>query len=118
MKTKHNWQDLAYSGLLSLEQKNDEIKFDLFVQSRKVQQISQTLDQYMLKPQAVDVKWLSRNQELVGRLMDNLFDDSMLVLDGAQLDKESIDLSMNLMTGIRKAVGLVEKVVEEVEDDN
>ena len=118
MKTKHGWQDVAYSELLSLEQENDEIKFDLFVQSRKVQQISQTLGQYMLKPQAVDARWLSRNQALVNQLMNNLLDDSMFVLDGAQLDKESIDLSMSLMTGIRKTVGLVQKVVSEAGDDN
>lgn len=118
MKTKFNWQDIVYSELLSLERENNEIKFDLFVQSRKVQQISQTLAQYMLKPQTVDVNWLSRNQALVNQLMDNLLDDSMFVLDGAQLDKESIDLSMSLMTGIRKTVGLVRKVVAEVEDNN
>lgn len=113
MKSKHKSN---YSFLLDLtepDEQNREVKFDLFVQLRKVKQIMQALDQAVLSDHQLDAEWVAQNQELIDVLLNELLDDSMLVLDGVQLDDEGIDMSLDLMQDIRHTLDLVQQIVDE-----
>ncbi|MBD3250657.1 MAG: hypothetical protein GF381_03765 [Candidatus Pacebacteria bacterium] len=93
------------------QQENEEIKFDLFLQSRRVKQISSSLQQLSTKSKQEQLEWLSLNPDLVEQLMDTLLEDSMLALDGVTLDGESMNLSIELISDIRQTVGLVNSLM-------
>ncbi len=108
--------DKPYSlNLFELNENSSQVKFELFVQLRKVRQITQALDQAILKNQNQERHWLAENQELIDEFLSDLLDDSMLVLDGVQLDDEGIDLSLDLMHDIRLTLDLMQKVIYEDE---
>jgi hypothetical protein len=115
MKMKHN-QKLTFhlnTDELNDNEENQETKFDLFVQSRRVKQISSALDKIMFHAQNKESLQMMQDQEFVSELLDELLDDSLLVLDGVQLDGETMDMSMKLMSDIKRAIGVLQQVVDD-----
>lgn len=111
--------DKSYSLDLFKRSDNDnQVKFDLYVQLRKVKQITHALDEALVSSREQEREWLAENQELIDSFLSELLDDSMLVLDGVQLDDESIDLSLNLMHDIRHTLDLMQQVVYDEGDGN
>lgn len=115
MKTYNKSDQTFFIDPFGLEDSNSRVKFDLFVQLRKVKQITQALDRALLENQAQERLWLAQNQNLIDTFLSDLLDNSMLVLDGVQLDDESIDLSLDLMHDIRLTLDLMQKVIYEEE---
>lgn len=93
--------------------RNQETKFDLYVQSRRVKQISTALDRMAINSQQLESLNVIQDQEFVSDILDELLDDSILVLDGIQLDSESLDLSLNLMSNIKRAIGVLQQVASD-----
>lgn len=116
MKTKHGSGQLL---LPSFPQENthdlqdQETKFDLYVQSRKVKQIVSSLERFLSELQRTHPNWLANNQEFMTFLLDELLNDSLLVLDGMELDAEGIRMSLSLMSDIRQALSVVEQLASE-----
>ncbi len=101
------------------EQSNEEVKFDLFVQTRRVKQISTALTQILQHNLDSEVEnWIGHNSEIVDQLLNNLLDDSLLVLDGVQLDDESKSLSVELMANIRETVDIVNALIKKNQAQN
>lgn len=92
------------------EQENEEIKFDLYVQSRRARQLHKTLTNIAYRAES-EQDWLEANQDLVEGLLDQLLRDSLLALDGIEIDRESIDLSLELISNIKSAVSLIQNLV-------
>lgn len=92
------------------EQENEEIKFDLYVQSRRAKQLHKTLSSIAHRAES-EQNWLEANQDLVEGSLDQLLRDSLLALDGIEIDRESIDLSLELISNIKSAVGLIQNLV-------
>lgn len=88
-----------------------ETKFDLFVQSRRVRQITTALSDFLKQLSATHPGWLEDNYDLFEHFFEELMDDSLLALDGVELDHESLELSVSLMSDIRRALSVVEEVV-------
>lgn len=86
------------------------VKFDLYVKSREIQQISNSLKRLMLLPAEQRQTWLDENEGMVAELMDSFMDDSVLAMDGLQLDKESMDLSVKLVTEMRNAMDMIHRM--------
>ncbi len=87
-----------------------ETKFDLYVHSRRIKQITAALDKIILTAQNQETLQMIRNRDFIRELMDELLDDSILVLDGIQLDDETIDLSMKLMEDIKRALAVLQQM--------
>lgn len=118
MKIRHN-QKLTLrfnTDELSDTKENLETKFDLFVQSRRVKQISSALDKIMVRAQNKESLKMMQNQEFVNDLLDELLDDSLLVLDGVRLDGETMDMSMKLLSDIKRTIGVIQQAVDDRED--
>lgn len=115
MKIKQN-QKLTFhlkADELNDKQQNQETKFDLFIQSRRVKQISSALDKIMFYSHNKEFLQMMQDQEFVSELLDELLDDSLLVLDGIQLDGETMDMSMKLMSDIKRAIDVLQQVVDD-----
>ncbi len=115
MKIKSKVNPPFLLDLIEVNERSQEVKFDLYVQLRKVKQITQALNQAALDQQVFEKEWLIQNQDVIESLLNDLLDDSLLVLDGVQLDAEGIDLSLNLMNDIDLTLNLVQRLVNEEE---
>lgn len=115
MKTKRSLSSSLMTKIsdLSLTDTNgQQTKFDLYVQSRKVQQLTIALDKFVTSLSKSPSSWLVENQELVEQFLDDALAEAMLVLDGMQLDEEGVRLSISLMSDIRRALSVVEQMAE------
>jgi len=112
MKVKHRSQEGLIMNYLDNNDHDQETKFDLYVQSRKVKQIAHALDQFTRTTAVNDSKWLLADQNFISQLIDELLDDSLLVLDGVQLDSESVEMSVSLMSDIKRALSVVEQIAD------
>ncbi len=118
MKAKQRSAKDVFVSYLSSDSQDQETKFDLYVQSRKVKQISLALDRFA-QASSEGHSWLSDDHELVGQLVDELLDDSLLALDGIQLDPEGVELSVDLISEVRKALSMVEQIAGgDMSDEN
>lgn len=115
MKIKSKLNPSFLLDLTEVNERNQEVKFDLYVQLRKIKQITQTLSQALVSRQTFEKDWLMQNQDLIESLLNDLLDDSLLVLDGVQLDAEGIDLSLNLMNDIDLTLNLMQRLVSDEE---
>jgi hypothetical protein len=86
------------------------VKFDLYVKSREIQQISDSLQRILMLPVEQRQEWLQEHESIIAELMDSFMDDSVLALDGLQLDKESMELSVELVTQMRDAVNMIHRI--------
>jgi hypothetical protein len=86
------------------------VKFDLYVKAREIQQISDSLRHILTLPQAKRQEWLEENESIVAELMDSFMDDSVLAMDGLQLDQESMELSVTLVTKMRDAMNMIHRI--------
>jgi len=115
MKTKQNFGQIHLTALHRNPHEDDqdkETKFDLYVQSRRVKQITYALDGFIQSISKTHPTWLIDNQDLVEEFLEELMDDSMLVLDGVELDAEGMELSVSLMSDIRRALSVIEQMVD------
>ncbi|MGD9129628.1 MAG: hypothetical protein PVJ09_04035 [Candidatus Woesebacteria bacterium] len=99
-KSKHD------QSLLSLTQEvsADEVKFDLYIKAREIKQINEYLERIMLFSKKRKQAWLGENEEMINQLLDSIMEDSMMVMDGLEVDSESMELSVELMINLRNAV--------------
>jgi hypothetical protein len=119
MKVKHSPINITYPQLKQAEQQSQEVKFDLFVQSRKAKQIAHYLEHLVFETSNQDHSWIFDSDGVVNRLFNDMLDESMLALDGVQLDPESLKLSVSLISDIRKALSVVEQLsYTEFDEDN
>lgn len=102
--------DQLFNPLISAEEA-EEIKFDLFVKSREIKQISQSLEKISLLSEEEQREWINEHETILLDLMNSFMDDSILAMDGLQLDKESMDLSVELVSQLRDAMSSIQKML-------
>ncbi len=115
MKTNSNSKlnlDLDFNKYFMMSGDEDaEVKFSLYVQLRKIEQLNQALDKIALQSATEDQDWVLDHTEMLDDLLNELLDQAMLILDGVHLDKEGIDLSLRLMTDIRATLDRVHQLL-------
>jgi lipid II:glycine glycyltransferase (peptidoglycan interpeptide bridge formation enzyme) len=89
------------------------VKFDLYVKNRELQQIAQSFRSIMLLPPKQRKKWTEQYQDLIEDLMDSFTDDSLLAMDGIQLDDESMDLSTELVSNLKTTMNIIQDMLAE-----
>lgn len=92
-----------------------EIKFDLFLKAREIRELNQTLERIFLFNRKDRLGWVKENSDLINQLLDSLMQDAMLVIDGLNLDQESIILSVELMSNLRNALSTLRSLVKDKE---
>lgn len=112
MKIRQRQDQQHMNNLIEVDELDQEVKFDLFVQSRRVKQISTALDKMFFDSQNANTLWLKQNQEFINELLEELLEESLLVLDGVKVDGESLDLSMKLVNDIYRSLAVVQQMTE------
>lgn len=85
----------------------DNVKFNLYLRSRELKQISFYLEKIMLYNASKKTAWLKENKKVLKSLLNVFAEDSSLSLDGVQLDKETAALSMELAVNLRQTVAMI-----------
>ncbi|PIR58840.1 MAG: hypothetical protein COU69_03510 [Candidatus Pacebacteria bacterium CG10_big_fil_rev_8_21_14_0_10_56_10] len=90
---------------------SDAVKFELFVKKRQVDQVATSLEQLMLLSESERLRWFSDSADHVAELLNSFVDDSMLALDGANLDQEALDLSLDLLNRLREVMMAINHIL-------
>ena len=93
-----------------------ELKFNLFLKSRELKQISLAFQRVMLKERAERELWVEENQSVMENLLKVFAEDSSLSLDGIQLDDETALLSVELAENLKKTVSIINTLFYGVDD--
>jgi hypothetical protein len=94
---------------------DSKIKFDLFVRSRQMTQIYEQLLAVLSLDNQEKRTWIRDNEELISNLLSNFIDDTVRAMNGINIDDETKQLSMDLVTKIRDSVDVI-KYVFEIDD--
>lgn len=90
---------------------SDSIKFDLYLKVREVKQVTDLLQRVALRDQSSRRRWVKENEQMINQLLDSFMDNSVLALDGIQLDEDVMELSMELMANLRETLSLVQTLL-------
>lgn len=88
----------------------DSLKFDLYVKSREIKQIVSSLQNVALLPAEKRQTWVDDHESMIVELMDSFMDDSILAMDGLQLDEEGMNLSVELVSNMRDAMNIINSI--------
>jgi hypothetical protein len=90
---------------------NEQVRFELYRKGKEIREIAQILKGLSLKSRDERRAWLQDNEDLMANLAEEFVDESLYKLDGAQLDSETLELSVQVMTELRKTLGLFQTVM-------
>ena len=83
------------------------LKFELFLRSREMKQISLHLEKIMLKSKAERELFVNENRVFIDSLMKTFVDNSNLSIEGMQMDQEAAKLAMQMAMDVRKSISLI-----------
>ena len=83
---------------------NEAFKFDLFLMTREIKQITDSLRLVTLMPKNKQKTWVKDNQQLLHKFMDTLTHDMFNVLDEMSLDQDVIQETIFCVTELRELV--------------
>lgn len=111
--------DIVPSNTSLLTSPQDEqpgaVKFGLYVKTREMKQLEQSLKHILLLPKSEREVWLEDHEELVNELLESFVSDSTLALDGLQLDPEAMKLSVEFVTTLRDVMNTLRGILEDAQ---
>jgi len=108
MPVKINFSQFAFN-----DGSSEQVKFDLYLKSREIKQISQLLQKTLPLQKAQRQQWIEENEDFINQLLNSFMDDSMMVLDGIKMDTETMELSVNLISDLRDAVTIIQNLLHD-----
>jgi hypothetical protein len=106
---------------MSLKQKNslfidDTSKFELFLKTREIQQVSLALQNVTRLPKRQRELWLKENGAFLAEEFDIFINNSNMTFEGLSMDEETLNLSRDLVLSLKEALstvqGMLHKQVE------
>ncbi|MFH2118215.1 MAG: hypothetical protein ABII10_00535 [Candidatus Paceibacterota bacterium] len=94
---------------------DEQVRFDLYRKEKEIREISQILKNLAIKGTA-ERRWLRENEELATDLVEEFVEDSLYKLDGAQMNGETLELSVEVMSKLRETLGLFQAVITSGEE--
>ncbi len=86
-------------------------KFQLFVKLREIKALATLLQEVRLKTTAERQAWLQDNEPLIADLVNEFTDDSLSRLQGIGTDRETVSLSVDLVTSLRQTLLLLDSLM-------
>ena len=105
MKIMHN----SYKNI----KRNSSVKRDLFVRTQQIDSLSKEFKKIMLLPSSQRKKWVAENELFLSQIFDTLSDDSVLALDGVELDTQGMELSVEFVTKLRTIMTILKSIMKE-----
>ncbi|OGJ37570.1 MAG: hypothetical protein A2383_00940 [Candidatus Pacebacteria bacterium RIFOXYB1_FULL_39_46] len=94
---------------------DEQVRFDLYRKEKEIKEISQILKNLAVKETA-ERRWLQDNEGLATDLVEEFVEDSLYKLDGAQMNGETLELSVEVMSKLRETLGLFQAVIANSEE--
>lgn len=97
------WHDASQPGAL---------KFGLYIKTHEMKSLETTLQQVVLMSRADRQDWLLEHQEFVNSILDSFISDSVMALDGLNLDGEAMELAMEFVTTLRDVMSMLRSIID------
>lgn len=85
----------------------DSLKSDLFTKIHRLNTISKELDKLLLLPEKSRVQWLEEYSFYIEQLVDEMVQDSSLVLEAVDGDSQAVALSLEYVEQLRMVMSAV-----------
>ncbi len=107
--------DLNFNFSISddLESGNEAFKFDLFLMTREIHQITTFLKHIALLPQKQQRVWVNDNQQLLQQFMHNLSYEMSTVLENMSLDRDVLHETISCVAELRELVHTLNGLMSE-----
>lgn len=92
------------------------VKFGLFIKTREMDQLEQSLKHILLLPKAERDAWVLDHEEMMNDLIDSYMRNSALALDGLQLDSEATALSIEFVTKLRDVMNTLRGILDDAQN--
>lgn len=86
-------------------------KFQLFVKLREIKAVASLLQEVRSKTSDERQAWLQDNEPLIASLVNDFTDDSLARLQGIGTDRETVKLSVDLVTSLRQTLLLLDSLM-------
>lgn len=83
---------------------NESFKFDLFLMTREIKQIADSLRHITLLPKTQQRVWVKSNQKFLHQFMNSLTHEMFDILDEMSLDQDSLQETITCVTELRELV--------------
>lgn len=93
--------NVDFSVVEGYDDDSESIKFDLYVMTREIKQINDSLKTVGLLPKAQQKQWVKDNRAQLQNMMDGMVKEVMEMFDGIEFDKETLADSVSCMTELR-----------------
>jgi hypothetical protein len=93
--------DVDFSVLDGYDDNSEEVKFDLYLLTREIKQISDSLKNVSVLSKPKQEAWVKENKGQLHKLMDGLVKEAMELFDGMEFDKDTLTESITCMTELR-----------------
>ena len=93
------------------EDDNEAFKFDLFLMTREIKQITTSLKHVTLLPKKQQHEWVKDNQQLLHKFMNNLTHDMSDILDEMSLNQDVLQKTISCVTELRELVNTLNSLV-------
>ncbi|HEX9817470.1 MAG TPA: hypothetical protein VGA89_01065 [Patescibacteria group bacterium] len=118
MQKRHSIKVMIPDGqsvLAATDPLDEQVRFDLYRKEKEIQEIAQILKNLRLNGPA-ERRWLQENEDLATDLVEEFVEDSLYKLDGAQMNGETLELSVAVMGKLRETLGLFQTVINSDEE--
>lgn len=92
------------------------LKQDLFIRIHDLRGIHDQLDKLMLMPQHKRGEWVEENESILESMLETYIEDSLIVVDSLDQDKETLDLSLEYVNFLRDVVYKVRNLLYEYDE--
>jgi hypothetical protein len=93
------------------KEETDKLHFSLYLKNRKVQQISELMDDVLLWPEKNLQAWSKKYSPEIQDMLDDLLDDAIEVFNGVTLDKELMSVFAEFTENLKNVTKQVQSVI-------
>lgn len=86
-------------------------KFQLFVKLREIKELTTLLQEVGLRSTAERQAWLLDNEPIIADMVNEFTDESLSKLQGIGTDRETVNLSVDLVTSLRQTLLLLDSLM-------
>lgn len=103
-------------GLLPADEQlfsNESVKFELYLLTRKLNQLSESMQSIVLLPKKEQKAWVKANESQLTQLLETTAAEVLSVFDGMELSEENLEEAMNCMTQLRYLMDTINTVLHQ-----
>lgn len=113
MSTKMPGFSFNFSLAEGLADDNEAFKFDLFLMTREMSQVNDSLKHITLLPRDKKKAWVRENQQLLYGFMDQLNHEMLNVLEDMSLDQDVMQNTVVCIMQLRELISTLNALMKE-----